>query len=253
MKKIFCVIVAVILLAFSALYLASCHMDNSFAKYIIYSDVDFAPFEFLDEKTGKYTGVDMEILSAIAKDRGFEYEVCNEGFKMALSAVESGQADGMIAGMTITEERKQTFDFSDGYFEDGQVLVVKRDSDISSEADLAGKTVAVKNGTMGLGYAESIAEKTGFTISYYDSSSEMYMAVINGVNDACFEDFSAVCWAIEKEDIALWTVGEVLNPSQYGFAVKKGENAKLLKLFNEGLKNIRASGEYEEILKKYGY
>lgn len=104
--------------------------------YIIYSDNSFAPFEFLGDN-GEYTGIDMDILAAVAKDQGFEYEVHNEGFDASMGAVQSGQADGMIAGMTITDERKQTFDFSDGYFEDGQILVVPADSEITSIADLA--------------------------------------------------------------------------------------------------------------------
>lgn len=105
-------------------------------KYVIYSDNSFAPFEFLDGETNKYIGVDMDILAAIAKDQGFEYEVKNEGFDAAMGAVQSGQADGMIAGMTITDERKQTFDFSDGYFEDGQILVVPADSEVTSIEEL---------------------------------------------------------------------------------------------------------------------
>lgn len=106
-------------------------------KYVIYSDNAFAPFEFLDQKTNKYTGVDMDILAAVAKDQGFEYEVKNEGFDASMGAVQAGQADGMIAGMTITDERKQTFDFSDGYFDDGQIMVVPADSNIKSIKDLA--------------------------------------------------------------------------------------------------------------------
>lgn len=106
-------------------------------KYVIYSDNAFAPFEFLDTKTNTYTGVDMDILAAVAEDQGFEYEVKNEGFDASMGAVQSGQADGMIAGMTITDERKKTFDFSDGYFEDGQIMVVQANSNITSVADLA--------------------------------------------------------------------------------------------------------------------
>ena len=221
--------------------------------YVIYSDNSFAPFEFMDEASGEYIGVDMDILAAVAADQGFSYSVKNEGFKAAMGAVQSGQADGMIAGMTINDERKATFDFSDGYFEDGQVLTVAKDSDIKTEEDLKGKTIAAKNGTMGLQYAESIKDKYGFTISYYEDSPSMYQAIINGVNDACFEDFSVIGWAIQSENVALKTVGDVINPAQYGFAVKKGENAELLELFNKGLENIKANGKYDEILNKYGY
>ncbi len=105
-------------------------------KYVIYSDNAFAPFEFLDTATNTYTGVDMDILAAVAKDQGFEYEMKNEGFDASMGAVQSGQADAMIAGMTINDERRKTFDFSDGYFEDGQIMVVAADSAITSVKDL---------------------------------------------------------------------------------------------------------------------
>lgn len=106
-------------------------------KYVIYSDNAFAPFEFLDTATNEYTGIDMDILAAVAKDQGFEYEIHNEGFDASMGAVQSGQADAMIAGMTITDERKQAYDFSDGYFEDGQIMVVAANSTVTSIQDLA--------------------------------------------------------------------------------------------------------------------
>lgn len=106
--------------------------------YVIYSDNAFAPFEFLDTETNEYTGVDMDVLAAIAEDQGFKYEMHNEGFDASMGAVQSGQADAMIAGMTITDARKETFDFSDGYFEDGQILVVPADSTAESIEDVVG-------------------------------------------------------------------------------------------------------------------
>lgn len=221
--------------------------------YVIYSDNSFAPFEFLDTESNEYIGVDMDILAAIAEDQGFKYEVKNEGFDAAMGAVQAGQADAMIAGMTITDERKQTFDFSDGYFEDGQILVVAKDSEIAQESDLAGKNIAAKIGTMGTEYAESIKETVGFTTVNYEDSPTMYTAIENGTNDACFEDRSVVEWAIKEESLNLKTVGEVINPKEYGFAVKKGANAELVEMFNAGLANIKTSGKYDEILAKYGY
>lgn len=105
-------------------------------KYVIYSDNAFPPFEFLDPQTKTYIGIDMDLLAAVAKDQGFEYEIHNYGFEEAISALKSGKADAVIAGMSAKEERKHDFDFSDGYFEDGQILVVPIDSDIKSIYDL---------------------------------------------------------------------------------------------------------------------
>lgn len=242
-------ILALVLACVMLLSLASCGSS----KYVIYSDNAFAPFEFYDEESESYIGVDMEILDAIAKDQGIEYEVKNEGFDAAMGAVQSGQADAMIAGMTINDERKKTFDFSDGYFEDGSVMVVAADSTLSSPADLKGKLVAAKKGTTSTDYAESIKEEYGFDLTYFEDSPTMYQAVINGTAAACFEDFSVIGWAIKNEGVQLKVVGDVVNPGYYGFAVKKGTHPELIEKFNKGLANIKENGTYEKILAKYGY
>ena len=106
--------------------------------YHIVADNAFAPFDFMDPDTMEYTGIDMDLLAAIAEDQGFEYVIDNCGWDAALSSLGSGQADGMIAGMTITEERQESYDFSDPYFEGGQIMFVKADSDITSIEDLQG-------------------------------------------------------------------------------------------------------------------
>ena len=168
-----------------------------------------------------------------------------------VNSIDQGAA-AITDGVADTDERKETFDFADGYYDDGQILVVKTDSKIASEADLKDKNVAIKISTMGAEYAESIKDKIGFKTSSYEGSPEMYQAVATGNADACFEDRSVVQYAILNEKLELKTVGDVINPSQYGFAVKKGTNAELIEMFNKGLANIKANGKYDEILAKYG-
>ncbi|MCL2483507.1 MAG: transporter substrate-binding domain-containing protein [Propionibacteriaceae bacterium] len=221
--------------------------------YTIASDNAFAPFEYLDTSTNKYVGVDMDILDAVAANQGFKYKVNNIGFDAAMGQVQAGQADAMIAGMTITDARKATFDFSNGYFDDGQILVVPTGSSIASLDDLKGVNVAVKTSTQGATYAQSISAQYGFTLQFYEDSPTMYTAVINGSNGACFEDRSVIGWAIKQNGLALKTVGDVINPGSYGFAVKKGSNADLITMFNKGLDAIKANGTYTQILAKYGY
>ncbi len=219
--------------------------------YVIYSDNAFAPFEYLDTETNTYVGVDMDIMAAIAEDQGIKYEMHNEGFDASMGAVQSGQADAMIAGMTITDERRETFDFSDAYFDDGQVIVAK---DGTTLEDLNGKTVAAKTSTVGGEYAESIKDQYGFTINYYEGSDNMYQAVLTGTDVACVEDFSVIGYAIKSGEVDLTILSEEpANVKGYGFAVQKGKNAELIEMFNAGLKNIKESGKYQEILAKYGY
>jgi len=232
---------------------AACGESNSDEKvYSIVSDNAFPPFESLDLDTNTYVGVDMDIMAAIAEDQGFKYTMENVGFDPALARVQAGQADGVIAGMTITDVRKETFDFSDGYFEDGQIMAVAADSTIASMEDLRGKVVATKAGTMGLEYAEANKEAYGYTTMMFEGSVEMYQAVMQGTCVACFEDRAVIGSAINSGEVSLKTVGEVINPSAYGFAVKKGTNPELVEMFNKGLANIKANGKYDEILAKYG-
>ena len=264
MKRTLALIMAVVLIA-SVAMLAGCgkkaNTDNTAATeakaadtaktYIIYSDNAFAPFEYLDTATNKYVGVDMDIMAAIAEDQGIKYEMHNEGFDASMGAVQSGQADAMIAGMTITDERKQTFDFSDPYFDDGQVIVAKAGTKLE---DLKGKTVAAKTSTVGGEYAESIKDQYGFTINYYEGSDNMYQAVMTGADVACVEDFSVIGYAIKSGQVDLTIISEQpANVKGYGFATQKGKNAELIEKFNAGLKNIKDNGKYKEILAKYGY
>lgn len=252
MKKVLALIMAVALIA-SVAALAGCanNSDDAEKTYIIYSDNAFAPFEYLDTETNEYVGVDMDIMAAIAEDQGIKYEMHNEGFDASMGAVQSGQADAMIAGMTINEERQKKFDFSDPYFDDGQVIVAKAGTTME---DLNGKTVAAKTSTIGGEYAESIKDDYGFTINYYEGSDNMYQAVMTGADVACVEDFSVIGYAIKTGEVDLTILSdEPANVKGYGFAVQKGKNAELIEKFNAGLKNIKASGKYDEILAKYGY
>lgn len=261
MKKVLALILAVAMIASVAMLTACGNNANkgnaTDAKadadktYIIYSDNAFAPFEYLDTETNAYVGVDMDIMAAIAEDQGIKYEMHNEGFDASMGAVQSGQADAMIAGMTITDERKETFDFSEAYFDDGQVIVAKAGTKLE---DLKGKTVAAKTSTVGGEYAESIKDQYGFTINYYEGSDNMYQAVATGADVACVEDFSVIGYAIKTGQVNLEIISEEpANVKGYGFAVQKGKNAELIEKFNTGLANIKASGKYKEILAKYGY
>ncbi|MDR2247904.1 MAG: transporter substrate-binding domain-containing protein, partial [Treponema sp.] len=148
--------------------------------YIIATDTTFAPFEFQDSASN-YVGVDIDLLAAIAADQGFAYELKPLGFNAAVAALESSQADGVIAGMSITEERQKKYDFSAPYYDSGVVMALKADNNaIKGYGDLSGKRVAVKTGTEGATFAESIKDRYGFTVVYFDESPFMYEDVKTG-------------------------------------------------------------------------
>lgn len=222
----------------------------SAGKFIIATDTVFAPFEFTDA-SGNFVGIDVDIVAAIAEDQGFAYEMQSLGFDAALLAVEAGQADGVIAGMSITEARKEKFDFSEPYYDADVTFAVAQDSEIASYDDLAGQTVAVKTGTNGAAYAKSIQEQYGFEIVEFSDSPTMYQDVLVGNTVACFEDYPVMAYNIQQG--AKLQIPEGVNAagSSYGFAVGKGKNAELLSMFQEGLKNIKENGKYDEIIAKY--
>ncbi|MPM27748.1 Membrane-bound lytic murein transglycosylase F [bioreactor metagenome] len=219
-------------------------------KYVIATDTVFPPFEFTDA-SGKFVGIDVDVINAIAEDQGFEVDIQSLGFDAALLAVQSGQADGVIAGMSITDARKETFDFSNPYFDADVTMAVAKGSGIKAYEDLKGKTVAVKTATNGADYAKSIADKYGFTVVEFKDSPTMYQDVIAGNTVACFEDYPVMAYNIKQGAELEIPEGMTAAGSQYGFAVAKGSNPELLEKFNAGLKNIMDSGKFQEIVDSY--
>ena len=225
--------------------------DNA-AHYVIATDKGFSPFEFQD-KEGNIVGIDMDILAAIAEDQGFTYELQYIGWDSAIAACQAGQANGMIAGASITEERKANgWTFSDGYYDATQGMAVASDSDITGFADMKGKKVAVKNGTMSNQYADSIKDEYGFEVVTFTTSPDMYQAVMGGQVDACLDDTPILKYNIKIGELDMKFVDGTENePAQYGFAIFDAKNQDLIDSFNDGLKNIKANGKYDEIIAKY--
>ncbi|RHE65756.1 ABC transporter permease subunit [Streptococcus gordonii] len=218
-------------------------------KYIIASDSSFAPFVFQND-SNQYTGIDMELIKAIAKDQGFTVEVTNPGFDAAINSVQTGQADGIIAGMSVTDARKKTFDYSDPYYTANSILAVKDSSNIKSYEELKDKTVGVKTGTASQTFLEENKSKYGYSIKTFSDAASMYDSLNTGSVAAVMDDEPVVKYAI-KQGKNLKTPIEGTPSGQVAFAVKKGSNPELIEMFNNGLANLKESGKYQEILDKY--
>jgi polar amino acid transport system substrate-binding protein len=226
--------------------------EKSEKTWIIATDTVFKPFEYTNAKN-EFVGIDVDMVAAIAEDQGFDYKLQSLGWDAAVAAVQSGQADGLIAGATIKQERIDSgWIFSDGYYNATQTFVVAEGSDIKSFEDLKGKNVAVKNATAGADYANSLKDKYGFTVTVFDDSPTMYQDVILGNSVACVED-SPIMKASIKEGGLKLTIPEGMESegAPYGFAIMNKGNQELLDMFNAGLANIKANGKYDEILDKY--
>lgn len=226
--------------------------NNGETTWIIGTDTAFNPFEYTN-KDGDFVGIDVELLDAIAKDQGFKYELKSWGWDASITACNAGQADGMIAGASITEDRKnEGWIFSDSYYTCTQTMTVAADSSIKGFADLKGQKVAVKRNTQGAAYAESLKDKYGFEITIYEDSDTMYQAVLGGQEVACFEDTPVMKASIKDGGLALKVLDDTANEgSGYGFAIFDSNNQELIDMFNKGLANIKANGTYDQILAKY--
>lgn len=217
--------------------------------YVIGTDTTYAPFEF-SNSDGELVGIDMDLLRAIAEDQGFEVEIRQLGFDAAVQALQSDQVDAVMAGMSITPEREETFDFSDPYFTGGIQLGVLEGSEIDSYDDLEGETVAVKTGTQGQTFAEEIKDQYGFRVSPYQDTTDMVDAVKAQQAVGYFEDYPVLAFGIQQGS-GFELVGEPELGGEYGMAVNKGQNGELIDMFDEGLANLKDSGEYQEILDTY--
>lgn len=219
------------------------------SSYKIVMDSSFAPFEYQND-SGKYEGIDVDLIKAIAKQQGFNIEISNPGFDAALNAVQTGQADGVMAGMSITDARKEIFDFSDAYYTSNILLAVKKESSVKSYDDLSGKTVGAKNGTSSYTWLSEHAAQYGYTLRAFDEASTMYDSLNSGSIEALMDDEAVLRYAIKQgRNFDTPTDGE--KSGEYGFAVNKGANPELLEMFNNGLAALVKSGEYDKIVSKY--
>ncbi len=221
-------------------------------EWIIATDTVFKPFEYTDE-SGNFVGIDVDILAAIAEDQGFKYDLQSLGFDAAAMAVQAGQADAIIAGATIKQERIDSgWIFSEGYYNATQTFVVAADSDVASYEDLSGKNVAVKQGTAGADFANSLKDEYGFTITTFEDSPSMYQDVVLGNSVACVEDTPIMAANIKEGGLDLKIPeGMESEGAPYGFAIMDEKNQELLDMFNTGLANIKENGKYDEIIAKY--
>lgn len=253
MKKLGLLLVFATVIAFT---LIACGNEGSSAnkedvmKYTFGTDATYPPFEF--EKDGKYIGIDIDLIHAIAEIEGFEVELKPMDFKGIIPAITAGQLDGAIAGISITDERQQIVSLSEPYYKAGLSLIVREDNTtIKGPEDLKGRVIAIKKGTSGSKMAEELVTKYGAEIKYFDDSPAMYQEVVNKNADVTLEDFPVISYKIAVDPGSnLKVVGDRLNGDYYGIAVKKG-NDELLQKINDGLKKLQENGKYDEIVKAY--
>lgn len=213
---------------------------------IVATDTAFVPFEF--KEGDKYVGFDIDLWDAIAQEIGVTYELRPMDFAGIIPALQTGQVDVALAGITIKPERQEVIDFSDGYYDSGLLLMVPTDSAITGYADLAGKTLSVKTGTSSSDYAEENFKDT--ELRKFPNIDNAYLELRTGGVDAAMHDTPNVLYYIATAgDGAVKAVGEQMMAHEYGIGFPKGSD--LTPKVNEALAKMKADGRYDAIYEKW--
>lgn len=216
-------------------------------KLIVGTNAAFPPFEYVGDD-GEPDGFDIALIKAIGEKLGYEVEIQDMEFGSLVAAIGT-KIDASIAGMTITEERKQSVDFSDSYYDAVQFVVARPDDTFATAADLEGKTIGCQLGTTG----ESIAgEIAGATVQSYDKAVDAVNDLINGKVDVVIIDQNPAQVFAEKFDgkvVAIDGANFEFEPEQYAIALPKG--SALVDQVNEALAELKADGTFDALVDQY--
>ena len=220
--------------------------------YVVGTDAAYAPFESQNEK-GEIVGLSMDILNAIAAKAGIQVKYVNTPWEGIFNALQQGDRDALISSITITDERKQTMDFSAPYFDAQQLIAVRAESKVAKFDDLKKLKVGVQTGTTGDEVVTKLLGKTSTSVKRFESTPLALKELASGGVDAVVADNGVVIhYVANNADWKFQTVSDTSSfvPEQYGIAVKKG-NTELLGKLNKGLADIKADGTYDKIYAQY--
>ncbi len=238
MKKVLAVSLAVMML----LAFAGCGQNGGTLK--MGTNAAFPPYEFYEGE--KIVGIDAEIAEAIAEKLGMKLEISDMEFDSIIAAVTSGKVDIGLAGMTVTEKRLESVDFSDTYAHASQVVIVPENSAITSPEELVGKKVGVQLGTTGDIYAADIEN---VDLRQFNKGVDAVTALSQGKIDAVIIDGEPAKVFVEKNE-GLKILDESFTDEDYAIAIKKG-NTELCEKINKALAELKADGTLDAIIEKY--
>lgn len=213
------------------------------------TNAEFPPFEYVGDD-GEADGFDIALIKAVGEKMGVEVQVENMEFASLVSSI-GNKIDIAIAGMTVTDERKETVDFSESYYDAVQYVLLPEGSDIATADDLVGKTIGVQLGTTGDFIATDIE---GTTVSAYDTGVNAVNALASGKVDCVIIDKNpALVFADKFKDNGIVAVdGAQFNfeIEQYAIAMPKGDTA-LADAINNAIEELKADGTFDELVKTY--
>ena len=219
---------------------------------IVGTNAEFPPFEYVGDD-GEPDGFDIALIKAIGEKLGVEVEVQNMEFSSLVESIGS-KIDLAIAGMTVTEERKQSVDFSDSYYDAVQYVILPKGSAIATYDDLKGKKLGCQLGTTGMYLIDDIiAEEASTTSSPYNKAVDAVNDLRNGKLDAVIIDKNPaeVFQGQFADEIDIVDGAQFgFEVEQYAIAMPKGD-AALVEAVNQALADLKADGTFDELVKKY--
>lgn len=244
--KVMALAAAMVLLACT---LTACGGSAKGGKITFGTNAEFPPFEYVTSEgvIDQYDGIDMAIAKRIAEQNNMTAVVENMEFDSLLVALQNGQIDAVIAGMTATDERRETVDFSTPYYTATQVMIVKEDSDIASAADMADKRICVMQGYTG----EVCVNDMGYPYEAFKKGTEAVMELVNGKCDVVVIDSAtAQKYVSDNEGLKIVEDASAFASEEYAIAVQKG-NTELLDKINKSIEEMLADGTVNELAVKY--
>ena len=219
--------------------------------YVVGTDAAYAPFEWQDEKAA-IVGFDIDIVTAVADKAGIEVKFVNTPWEGIFNNLAQGDRDFLVSAITITEERKQSMDFSDPYFDAQQLIAVGENSKVTKFDDLKKLKVGVQTGTTGDEVVTKLQGKTSTNVKRFESTPLALKELEAGGLDAVVADNGVVTNYLANNATTKFKAiaDAAFVPEQYGLVVKKG-NAELLAKLNQGLAAIKADGTYDRIYAQY--
>ena len=243
MKKLISVLMAIILVTTSFIACSSSAKNSN--KLIMATNAEFPPYEY--KENNEFVGIDIEIAKYICEKAGKELEVLDIAFDSIIPSVNSGKADMGLAGMTVTEDRKQNVDFSDTYMTAVQAVILTENSPIKSIDDMRDKIIGVQTGTTGDMYCTD--DYGDANIKRYNKIADGVQALKSGTIDCCVVD-DEVAKNLISQNSGLKLLDTPYAEEEYAIAVKKG-NTELLNMINEALNEMKGNGTLGEIKSKF--
>jgi glutamine transport system substrate-binding protein len=216
-------------------------------ELLVATDTAFVPFEF--KQDGKYTGFDIELWDAIAKQAGLKYTLRPMDFNGIIPGLQTRNIDAALAGITIRDDRKKVIDFSDPYYESGLAILVGNDNtSIKTAKDLEGKTVAVKIGTATVDYLKDNVPNA--KLKLFPNIDNAFLELATGRVDAVVHDTPNLQYFAKTAGQGrVKVVGSLKSGDFYGIAFPKGSD--LVPVVNKALKTLHDNGQYDALYTKW--